>query len=52
MTGWRIGWIAAPLWIANACNMLQGQYTSGPSSISQKAALAAYTGEIKPVLQR
>src|SRR5690606_29243128 len=45
MTGWRIGWIAAPLWIANACNMLQGQYTSGPSSISQKAALAAYTGD-------
>ena len=45
MTGWRIGWIAAPQWIASACNMLQGQYTSGPSSISQKAALAAYTGD-------
>jgi aspartate aminotransferase len=45
MTGWRIGWIAAPLSIASACNMLQGQYTSGPSSISQKAALAAYTGD-------
>lgn len=45
MTGWRIGWIAAPLWIASACGMLQGQYTSGSSSISQKAALAAYTGD-------
>ncbi len=44
MTGWRIGWIAAPQWIASACGMLQGQYTSGASSISQKAALAAYTG--------
>ncbi|NLJ00328.1 MAG: pyridoxal phosphate-dependent aminotransferase [Bacteroidales bacterium] len=45
MTGWRIGWIAAPQWIASACSMLQGQYTSGPSSISQKAALAAYMGD-------
>lgn len=45
MTGWRIGWIAAPTWLASACNTLQGQYTSGPSSISQKAALAAYTGD-------
>ncbi|HXL00082.1 MAG TPA: pyridoxal phosphate-dependent aminotransferase [Dysgonamonadaceae bacterium] len=45
MTGWRIGWIAAPKWLASVCNTLQGQYTSGPSSISQKAALAAYTGD-------
>ena len=45
MTGWRIGWIAAPQWIASACSMLQGQYTSGPSSVSQKAAVAAYTGD-------
>ena len=37
MTGWRIGFIAAPLWIAKACNKLQGQYTSGASSIAQKA---------------
>ena len=44
MTGWRLGWIAAPQWIAAACNKLQGQYTSGPSSIAQKAAEAAYTG--------
>ena len=44
MTGWRLGWIAAPLWIASACNKLQGQYTSGPCSIAQKAAEAAYKG--------
>lgn len=45
MTGWRLGWIAAPQWIASACNKLQGQYTSAPSSIAQKAAEAAYTGD-------
>ncbi|MDR1372100.1 MAG: pyridoxal phosphate-dependent aminotransferase [Dysgonamonadaceae bacterium] len=44
MTGWRLGWIASPEWIAEACVKLQGQYTSGPGSISQKAAEAAYTG--------
>ena len=44
MTGWRLGWVAAPQWITDACNKLQGQYTSGPSSITQKAAEAAYTG--------
>ena len=44
MTGWRIGYVAAPLWLAKACTKLQGQYTSGASSIAQKAAEAAYTG--------
>ncbi|MBO7232147.1 MAG: pyridoxal phosphate-dependent aminotransferase [Bacteroidales bacterium] len=44
MTGWRIGWIAAPKWIAAACNKLQGQYTSGPCSVAQEAARLAYTG--------
>ena len=44
MTGWRIGFLAAPLWIAKACNKLQGQYTSGSSSIAQKAAEAAFSG--------
>ena len=44
MTGWRIGFIAAPLWVAKATTKLQGQYTSNPSSIAQKAAEAAYTG--------
>lgn len=44
MTGWRIGYCAAPLPMAKACSKLQGQYTSGASSIAQKAAEAAYTG--------
>ena len=44
MTGWRIGFIAAPEWVVKGCNKLQGQYTSGPCSESQKAAEAAYTG--------
>lgn len=44
MTGWRIGYCAAPLWIAKACTKLQGQYTSGASSIAQKASEAAYNG--------
>ena len=43
MTGWRIGYIAAPELIVKGCNKLQGQYTSGPCSVSQKAAEAAYT---------
>lgn len=44
MTGWRIGYCAAPVAIAKACTKLQGQYTSGASSIAQKAAEAAYEG--------
>ncbi|MDE6766226.1 MAG: pyridoxal phosphate-dependent aminotransferase, partial [Duncaniella sp.] len=44
MTGWRIGYCAAPLWLAKAVTKLQGQYTSNASSIAQKAAEAAYTG--------
>ena len=44
MTGWRIGYVAAPLWLAKAVSTLQGQYTSGASSIAQKAAEAAYRG--------
>src|SRR5574344_1748371 len=43
MTGWRIGYMAAPEWIVKGCNKLQGQYTSGPCSVSQKAAEFAYT---------
>ncbi|MDO4195243.1 MAG: pyridoxal phosphate-dependent aminotransferase [Prevotellaceae bacterium] len=49
MTGWRIGFAAAPEWITKGCNKLQGQYTSGPSSVSQKAAEAAYTLDQAPV---
>jgi len=45
MTGWRIGFIAAPQWLAGACNKLQSQYTSGPCSVAQKAAEVAYTGD-------
>lgn len=58
MTGWRIGFMAGPLWIVSACNKLQGQYTSGPCSISQKAAEAAWNGpqecveEMNRVFQR
>jgi aspartate aminotransferase len=44
MTGWRIGYIGAPLWIAKACNKFQGQFTSGVCSIAQRAALAALQG--------
>ncbi|MEG1685366.1 MAG: pyridoxal phosphate-dependent aminotransferase [Bacteroides sp.] len=49
MTGWRLGFLAAPEWIAKACNKLQGQYTSGPCSIAQKAAEAAFLGDQSPV---
>lgn len=42
MTGWRLGWVAAPAWIVKGINKLQGQYTSGTCDVSQKAAEAAY----------
>lgn len=45
MTGWRIGFLAAPTAIAKACSKLQGQYTSGPCSVSQVAATEAFAGE-------
>ncbi|HUW92760.1 MAG TPA: pyridoxal phosphate-dependent aminotransferase [Bacteroidales bacterium] len=45
MTGWRIGYMGAPLWLASACNKLQGQFTSGVCSIAQRAALAAVTSK-------
>jgi aspartate aminotransferase len=45
MTGWRIGYIGAPLWITKACIKLQGQFTSGVCSIAQRAALAAVQGD-------
>ena len=51
MTGWRVGWCAAPLWLAKATNKLQGQYTSGCSSIAQKAAEAAYEGSQECVVE-
>lgn len=48
MTGYRIGYLAAPLWIAKACSKLQGQLTSNPSSIAQRAAIAALTQDNTP----
>ncbi len=51
MTGWRIGFIAGPQWIVSACNTLQGQYTSGPCSVSQMAAVEAYVGTQEPVAE-
>jgi aspartate aminotransferase len=48
MTGWRVGYIAAPKWIADGCNKVQGQITSANCSIAQRAALAAVTGDIEP----
>ncbi len=49
MTGWRLGYIGAPEWIAKACDMIQSQFTSGTSSISQRAALAALSAPPKEV---
>lgn len=46
MTGWRLGYIGAPKWLANACEKMQGQITSGASTISQKAALTALTASL------
>lgn len=51
MTGWRIGYIAAPKWIASACSKIQGQTTSGPSSISQMASIAALKSGNETVIE-
>lgn len=48
MTGWRVGYIAAPKWVADGSNKVQGQLTSANCSISQRGALAAITGDLKP----
>lgn len=48
MTGWRLGYIAAHTQIAKACEKIQGQFTSGTNSITQKAAVAALTGDLRP----
>lgn len=47
MTGWRLGYIAAPLWMAKACNKMQGQFTSGANSIAQRAAITALNGNME-----
>lgn len=51
MTGWRLGYIAASAQIAKACEKLQGQFTSGTNSITQKAAVAALTGDLRPSME-
>lgn len=51
MTGWRVGYMCAPKWIAEAANKMQGQLTSANSSIAQRAALAAITSDIGPTLK-
>jgi aspartate aminotransferase len=51
MTGWRIGYLAAPLWLAKACEKIQGQLTSGPCSISQRAALAAFDVDMQIIAE-
>src|SRR6478609_6818405 len=51
MTGWRVGYIAAPKWIADGANKMQGQLTSANCSIAQRAAFAAITGDITPTLK-
>lgn len=51
MTGWRLGYIGAPLWLAKACDKMQGQFTSAPCSISQKAGEAALNGDQTPTLE-
>ncbi len=48
MTGWRLGYMAAPLAIAKAADKLQGQFTSATCSITQRAAITALTGDLKP----
>ena len=51
MTGWGIGYIGAPKYIADACDKMQGQFTSAASSIAQKAAEAALTMDNRPTLE-
>lgn len=51
MTGWRLGYIAAPLEIAKACEKIQGQFTSGTNSIAQRAAITALSDDLKPTYE-
>jgi aspartate aminotransferase len=48
MTGWRLGYLGAPKWIADACDKMQGQFTSGANSITQKAAVVALQSDLAP----
>jgi aspartate aminotransferase len=49
MTGWRIGYIGAPTWIAKACNKMQGQITSGANCIAQRATIAAVSAPVSAI---
>lgn len=51
MTGWRVGYMAAPKWVADGAIKMQGQLTSANSSIAQRAALAAIAGDISPTMK-
>lgn len=51
MTGWRVGYIGAPTWIAKACNKIQGQLTSANCSIAQRATLTALTSDLGPTME-
>jgi aspartate aminotransferase len=48
MTGWRLGYLGAPKWIADACDKIQGQFTSGTNSITQRAAITALSSDLGP----
>ena len=49
MTGWRIGYIGAPEWIAKACTKMQGQITSGTNCIAQRAAITAVLAPVEKI---
>jgi aspartate aminotransferase len=49
MTGWRIGYIGAPEWLAKACNKMQGQITSGANCIAQRATIAAVDAQVSQI---
>jgi aspartate aminotransferase len=49
MTGWRVGYIGAPTWIARACNKMQGQITSGTNCIAQRAVITALEAPVSKI---
>lgn len=51
MTGWRVGYMGAPLWLAKACDKMQGQFTSGTNSIAQRASIEALNGTMEPTFE-
>jgi aspartate aminotransferase len=51
MTGWRLGFLGGPKWIADACDKIQGQFTSGANSITQRAAITALTSTLEPSIE-